>query len=98
MSIFHDGIRAEEVGINIKQDTTMKLRQANKITGKVLDDCFSCIFFNSNGTCGNSRSIMFGISTNAREHQSCNVRRYYTREAYIKPKRKRKIQSIYDYE
>ena len=30
----------------------MKLRQANKKTGKGLDDCFSCIFFNSNGTCG----------------------------------------------
>ena len=76
----------------------MKLRQANKITGKVLEECFSCIFFNSNGTCGNTRSIMFGISTNAGEHQSCNGRRYYTREAYKKNKKKHNIESIYDYE
>lgn len=66
--------------------------------GDVLDDCLSCIFHNSNGTCGNTRSIMFGAATNAGELQSCNDRRYYTREAYIKPKRKRKIESIYDYE
>ena len=64
----------------------------------ILDDCLSCIFHNTDGTCGNARSIMFGLSTNAGEYQSCNDRRYYTREAYIKPKRKRKIQSIYDYE
>ena len=62
------------------------------------EDCKSCIYLNTNGTCGNSRSIMFGISTNAGEHQSCNYRSYYTREAYIKPKRKRKIESVYDYE
>ena len=61
------------------------------------EDCLSCIYLNTNGTCGNSRSIMFGVQTNADEHQSCNDRRYYTREAYIKPKR-RKIESIYDYE
>ena len=66
--------------------------------GMILDYCFSCIFYNSNGTCCNSRSIMFGAATNAGELQSCNDRRYYTREAYIKPKRKRKIESIYDYE
>lgn len=66
--------------------------------GDVLDDCLSCIFHNSNGTCGNTRSIMFGAATNAGELQSCNDRRYYTREAYIKPKRKRKIESVYDYE
>ena len=64
----------------------------------ILDDCLSCIFYNKDGTFGNSRSIMFGLSTNASEHQSCNDRRYYTREAYIKPKRKRKIESVYDYE
>ena len=52
----------------------------------------------SDGTCGNSRSIMFGAATNAGELQSCNDRRYYTMDAYIKPKRKRKIESIYDYE
>ena len=62
------------------------------------EDCKSCIYLNTNGTCGNSRSIMYGVATNADEHQSCNDRRYYTREAYIKQKRKRKIESIYDYE
>ena len=62
------------------------------------EDCKSCIYLNTNGTCGNSRSIMYGVATNANEHQICNDRRYYTREAYIKPKRKRKIESIYDYE
>ena len=62
------------------------------------EDCKSCIYLNTNGTCGNSRSIMFGVSTNSSEPQSCNDRRYYTREAYIKQKRKRKIESIYDYE
>lgn len=62
------------------------------------EDCMSCVYLNANGTCGNSRSIMFGVATNADEYQSCNDRRYYTREAYIKPKRKRKIESIYDYE
>ena len=61
------------------------------------EDCKSCIYLNTNGTCGNSRSIMFGVATNADVHQSCNDRRYYTREAYIKPKR-RKIESVYDYE
>ena len=61
------------------------------------EDCKSCIYLNTNGTCGNSRSIMFGVATNADEHQSCNARRSYTREAYIKPKR-RKIESVYDYE
>ena len=62
------------------------------------EDFKSCIYLNANGTCGNSRSIMYGVATNAGDPQSCNDRRYYTREAYIKPKRKRKIQSIYDYE
>ena len=61
------------------------------------EDCKYCIYLNTNGTCGNPRSIMFGVATNADEHQSCNDRRYYTREAYIKPKR-RKIESVYDYE
>ena len=62
------------------------------------EDCMSCIYLNANGTCGNSRSIMYGVVTNANELHICNDRRYYTREAYIKPKRKRKIESIYDYE
>ena len=61
------------------------------------EDCRSCIYLNTNGTCGNSRSIMYGVVPNADEHQLCNDRRYYTREAYIKPKR-RKIESVYDYE
>ena len=43
-------------------------------------------------------SLYRWLRTNAGEHQSCNDRRYYTREAYIKPKRKRKIESVYDYE
>ena len=61
------------------------------------EDCKSCIYLNANGTCCNSRSIMFGVATNADEHQLCNERRYYTRESYIKQKR-RKIESVYDYE
>ena len=61
------------------------------------EDCMSCVYLNANGTCGNSRSIMFGVTTNSGEPQSCNDRRYYTREDYIKPKR-RKIESVYDYE
>lgn len=46
------------------------------------EDCMSCIFLNANGTCGNTRSIMYGITTNAGEPQLCNDRRFYTREAY----------------
>lgn len=61
------------------------------------EDCMSCVFLNANGTCGNTRSIMYGIANNAGEPQLCKDRRYYTREAYIKPKR-RKIESVYDYE
>ena len=76
----------------------MRLRHTKKISGEILDDCLSCIYFNSNGTCGNTVSVMFGVSTNGGERQSCKDRRYYTREAYVKPKRKRKIQTIYDYE
>ena len=29
------------------------------------EDCKSCIYLNTNGTCGNSRSIMYGVATNA---------------------------------
>ena len=60
------------------------------------EDCMSCVFLNANGTCGNTRSIMYGIANNAGEPQLCKDRRYYTREAYNKPKKKRKIESIYD--
>ena len=62
------------------------------------EDCMSCVYLNANGTCGNSRSIMFGVATNSVEPQSCNGRRYCTREAYKKNKKKHNIESIYDYE
>ena len=62
------------------------------------EDCKSCVYLNANGTCGNTRSIIFGVATNSVEPQLCNDRRYYTREAFKKQKRKRKIESIYDYE
>ena len=62
------------------------------------EDCKSCVYLNANGTCGNTRSIMFGVATNSVEPQLCNDRRYYTRETFKKQKRKRKIESIYDYE
>ena len=62
--------------------------------GYVLDSLMYC----GVNTRNDKRSIMYGVATNANEHQICNDRRYYTREAYIKPKRKRKIESIYDYE
>ena len=76
----------------------MKNRYNAQKSGGVLDSCLLCIFHNTNGTCGNTRSIMFGVNTNGNQYQSCNDRRYYTREASKKPKKKRKIQSIYDYE
>ena len=64
----------------------------------VKDDCLSCVYHNVNGTCSNSKSVMFGIKTNNTVPQLCNDRRYYDKEAFKKYKRKRKIQSIYDYE
>ena len=66
--------------------------------GGGLDNCFSCIFYNPNGTCGNNRSVMYGVKTNGSENQLCSDRRYYTRNTIVKPKRKRKIESIYDFE
>ena len=66
--------------------------------GEVLDNCLLCVFHNADGTCGNTRSVMYGVKTNDNEHQLCSDRRYYTRNAFVKPKRKRKIESIYDYE
>ena len=27
------------------------------------EDCISCVYLNVNGTCGNNRSIMFGVVT-----------------------------------
>ena len=64
----------------------------------IKEDCLSCVYLNVNGTCGNKRSVMYNITTNKKEAQLCSNRRYYDREAFKKYKRKRKIQSIYDYE
>ena len=30
---------------------------------RFLEDCHSCVYINVNGTCGNNRSIMFGVVT-----------------------------------
>ena len=30
---------------------------------RFLEDCHSCVYINVNGTCGNSRSVMFGVVT-----------------------------------
>lgn len=65
---------------------------------EIKDDCIGCVYLNQNGTCANNRSIMFGITTNERAAQICRDRRYYDREAVKKYKKKRKIESIYDYE
>ena len=64
----------------------------------VKDECTFCVYLNRNGTCGNKRSVMYNITTNKQEAQLCSNRRYYDREAFKKYKRKRKIQSIDDYE
>ena len=61
-----------------------------------MDDCTMCIYLNKDKTCGNNRSIMFGVATNYRHAQSCSDRRYYDRDAFKKNKRKRKIDSVYD--
>ena len=62
------------------------------------DDCLGCVFYNMDGTCGNRRSEMYGIATNGRELQLCGGRRNYSREAAKKYRRKRKIETIWDYE
>lgn len=62
------------------------------------EDCLMCVYLNINGKCGNIYSVMYNISTNEREAQICNDRRYYNRDTYKKNKKKRKIESIYDYE
>ena len=64
----------------------------------IKQDCLSCVYLNRNGTCGNRHSVMYNITTNKQEAQLCSNRCYYDREAFKKYKRKRKIQSIYDYE
>ena len=66
--------------------------------GGYKDDCLFCIHRQMDGRCGNKRSIMYGIKTNEREAQLCECRQYYTREAVRKVKKRRKIESIYDYE
>ena len=64
----------------------------------VKDECIFCVYLNRNGTCGNKRSVMYNITTNKQEAQLCSNRRYYDREAFKVYKKKRKIQSIDDYE
>ena len=64
----------------------------------VKEDCLSCVYHNVNGTCSNNKSVMFGIKTNDTISQICKDRRYYNREAFKKYRKKRKKQSIYDYE
>lgn len=62
------------------------------------EDCFDCVFLNHNGTCGNKRSIMFNIATNERTAQLCSDRRYYDKGAFKKYRKRRKIETIYNYE
>lgn len=62
------------------------------------DDCLRCPFYNADGTCGNRRCEMYGVVTNGREVQSCSCRQYYSREASRRYRRKRKIETIWDYE
>ena len=62
------------------------------------DECTFCIHLRYNGTCGCVSGIMYGVQTNGRVAQLCKDRRYYTREASKQYKKKRKIESIYDYE
>lgn len=64
----------------------------------VKDECTFCVYLNRNGTCDNRHSVMHNITTNKQEAQLCSNRRYYDREAFKVYKKKRKIQSIYDYE
>ena len=64
----------------------------------VKDECTFCVYLNRNGTCGNKRSVMYNITTNKKEAQLCSNRRYYNREAFKVYRKKRKMQSIYDYE
>ena len=64
----------------------------------IKEDCLSCVYLNVNGTCGNRRSVMFSIKTNDTISQICKDRRYYNREAFKKYRKKRKKQSIYDFE
>ena len=62
------------------------------------EDCSMCVYLNRNRKCGNIYSVMYNITTNKKEAQLCSNRRYYDGEAFKVYKKKRKIQSIYDYE
>lgn len=64
----------------------------------VKEDCLSCVYLNVKGTCSNNKSVMFGVKTNNTVPQLCKDRRYYNSEAFKKYRKKRKKQSIYDYE
>ena len=64
----------------------------------MIDDCTMCIYLNKDKTCGNTKSIMFSVSTNYRHAQICRDRRYYDRDAFKRNKKKRKIESVYDME
>lgn len=63
-----------------------------------LDDCQSCIWYNFNGTCGSPKGEASGTLQDSRASQPCRNRVYYTREATRHYKKKRKIESVYDYE
>ena len=56
-----------------------------------VDDCTMCIYLNKDKTCGNNRSIMFGVATNYRHAQSCSDRRYYDRDAFKKTRESEKL-------
>lgn len=62
------------------------------------EDCFGCVFLNNNGNCGNRHSIMFDVPTNERTAQLCSDRRRYDKETFKKYRKRRKIETIYDYE
>ena len=64
----------------------------------VKDECTLCVYLNRNGTCGNKRSVMYNITHTKKEEQHSNDRRYYNRAAIKVYRKKKKIQSIYDYE
>lgn len=62
------------------------------------DDCTFCIYLNENGACGCKGSIMYGAPMAGKAAELCKERRYYTSDAWKRNKKRRKIQSIYDYE
>ena len=63
-----------------------------------LGDCLSCVYLQSNNTCGCRRSVMNGVAVDVQVYQRCTDRRGYNRETFKRYGRKRKITSIYDYE